>query len=882
MTTTQLDAMGRTATVSDGGGGTLGMTYAQNDVLSVVGPAPTGEHTKQKQLEYDAYGRITSVCEETSTLPGRGTCAQISSQPTGYFTKYAYDSPANSVTVTQNIQPGAIGGTQTRTYLYDGVGRLISETNPETGATATTYTYDTDGTCGTSNGDLVKKVDPALNVTCFAYDGLHRNIGITYPSGPNAGVTPSKTFIYDATTFTCTNPSNAFVKGRLAEAFTGLSTAKLSDIAYCYSARGEIADAFESTANSGGAFHTTATYYANGALNTLNGIPAQGHFTFALDGEGRPLTANAGATATNSCTGSNSLLKCTSYNAGGQLTGLTLCSGDTDSWTPDPNTGRMSGYQFNVGPTGSVQSLIGAVNWNPNGTLGSQQITQDPSNTANVQTCAYVHDDLARIQSVNCTNGATNVWNQNFTLDPFGNVSKSGTSSFLANYILTNGTTNNREQPMSGCTPTYDLNGNLITDCSFATPAPYSWDADGNAISLNGVGVAYDAFDRMIEQNNSGVYTQVLYGPIGKIGVMKSLTTYQRINIPLPGGDAAVYDTTGPGFHYRHADWLGSARFASSSSQTKTYDRAFAPYGEVYANSGNTGKDIDFTGQLQDTTAGLQDFLYREYNPVQGRWIQPDPAGLGVVDFSNPQTWNRYAYVQNGPLNSIDPDGRDNFIPWLSQLSMLGVAVMNAWGQCSVFNPGGASFDAWGTSCDGGGANSSSFSVQLSVTGGDGIWPEWDTPFPTNLDQVLQTVWSEAIGLPTLPCSTSLGPWCNGQGLVNPIMDAQATIFNCPDATGYDRCAAKWIAANQITHPCTIGGWYLASAGSAVAVSDTAAAGEISEAAQAARASEAAATLGRAKYWLTAAGVLATVEGYTQQGWNWAKGKVLGGCNSIH
>ena len=35
-----------------------------------------------------------------------------------------------------------------------------------------------------------------------------------------------------------------------------------------------------------------------------------------------------------------------------------------------------------------------------------------------------------------------------------------------------------------------------------------------------------------------------------------------------------------------------------------------------------------------------------------------------------------------------------------------------------------------------------------------------------------QSLWSDLFGLPTLPCSTALGPWCNGQGLVNPIMDA--------------------------------------------------------------------------------------------------------------
>jgi len=42
---------------------------------------------------------------------------------------------------------------------------------------------------------------------------------------------------------------------------------------------------------------------------------------------------------------------------------------------------------------------------------------------------------------------------------------------------------------------------------------------------------------------------------------------------------------------------------------------------------------------------------------VQGRWISPDPAGLGAVNMENPQTWNRYAYVENGPLNAVDPLG---------------------------------------------------------------------------------------------------------------------------------------------------------------------------------------------------------------------------------
>jgi RHS repeat-associated protein len=54
---------------------------------------------------------------------------------------------------------------------------------------------------------------------------------------------------------------------------------------------------------------------------------------------------------------------------------------------------------------------------------------------------------------------------------------------------------------------------------------------------------------------------------------------------------------------------------------------------------------------------GEYDFLFREYNPQQGRWISPDPAGLSAVNPGFPQTWNRYAYVMNRPLTEIDLAG---------------------------------------------------------------------------------------------------------------------------------------------------------------------------------------------------------------------------------
>jgi len=116
---------------------------------------------------------------------------------TGFYTTYTYSPLGNLTGVTQNAQ-AAVGSRQTRSYTFDQLGRMLSETNPENGTTS--YVYDTDATCGTYTGNLVKRTDAVGNVTCYAYDSLNRVTGITYPSGSYSSTTPRKYFVYDATT----------------------------------------------------------------------------------------------------------------------------------------------------------------------------------------------------------------------------------------------------------------------------------------------------------------------------------------------------------------------------------------------------------------------------------------------------------------------------------------------------------------------------------------------------------------------------------------------------------------------------------------------------------------------------------------------------------
>jgi hypothetical protein len=48
--------------------------------------------------------------------------------------------------------------------------------------------------------------------------------------------------------------------------------------------------------------------------------------------------------------------------------------------------------------------------------------------------------------------------------------------------------------------------------------------------------------------------------------------------------------------------------------------------------------------------------MFRRYNRWHSRFDQPDPYD-GSYSLTNPQSFNRYAYVQNDPVNFVDPSG---------------------------------------------------------------------------------------------------------------------------------------------------------------------------------------------------------------------------------
>jgi len=334
--------------------------------------------------------------------------------------------------------------------------------------------------------------------------------------------------------------------------------------------------------------------------------------------------------------------------------------------------------------------------WNANGSLYRYVYTDGGTPSAPSQTCTYGADDLSRIASVSCVNGTTSELAQNFTYDPFGNIQKTvptggtGFAYSAAYHTATN-------QVSSGITPApvYDLNGNQKN--LTATGESISWNAQNQPISMNGVTATYDALGRMVETGSGGSYQQFVFTPDGNPYAIYNAGTSTLVKgtVPLPGGDAAIYNVGGLSY-LRHTDWLGSSRLATTWAHTVYSKTAYAPFGETYneaTGSGVSVADRSFTGDDQDVVSGsggtgAYDFLFRKQDPSAGRWLSPDPYGWGAVDQTNPQTLNRYAYVDNQPMNSFDPQGL-----YPAQVGNCFYNVLTQWSFTSDGGGGGYSTD---------------------------------------------------------------------------------------------------------------------------------------------------------------------------------------------
>jgi RHS repeat-associated protein len=260
----------------------------------------------------------------------------------------------------------------------------------------------------------------------------------------------------------------------------------------------------------------------------------------------------------------------------------------------------------------------------------------------------FTYDAFNRL--VSSTNTAQSY---SWTYDQFGNrwhQDKTAGTGYTADFSFNN----NNRITTSGFS--YDAAGNLLRDGSACNPC-WQYDDNGNLVSSSyGSSAAtyvYDALGRRVEKVSGGItFDFVLDGsnPLDEYPGSVWPTVWSRTT----GG---VFTYANGTTYFNRTDDIGTPRVSTDYTGTVKRTETMGPFGDGFTES-YTGLDFTgFAGGAWDQENNGDHFGAREYAKTQGRWLSPDPAGLAAVDPTNPQTWNRYAYVLNNPVSFTDPTG---------------------------------------------------------------------------------------------------------------------------------------------------------------------------------------------------------------------------------
>jgi RHS repeat-associated protein len=123
---------------------------------------------------------------------------------------------------------------------------------------------------------------------------------------------------------------------------------------------------------------------------------------------------------------------------------------------------------------------------------------------------------------------------------------------------------------------------------------------------------------------------------------------YRGITVTLYGKGEAVSLSTTRGTVYLGKDVLGSVRTTTGVNGSIEERYEYDVFGVPYMGDLTQGMDLGYTGKPYDAVTGLYDYGYRDYKAEVARFTSIDP----IRDGSN---W--YAYVNNDPVNWVDPWG---------------------------------------------------------------------------------------------------------------------------------------------------------------------------------------------------------------------------------
>ncbi len=654
-------------------GNSLGTTdFSFSTVSNYVGTVVTSTDASGRKSRSitNALGQLLRVDEATTVDNDLGSLSNPN-QPTFY----TYSPQGKMVKVQQGKTGEAV--IQNRYFKYDFLGRLIRVRQPEqqvntalnltdtiTGNNVWTAKFEYDVL-----GNLITTTDANGTIITKTYDKAGRVTNKTYSNEPTGINTPPIEYFYDGKGLPQTQTPN-YAKGKLTKISSTVSETRYTQ----FDNFGRLKQSEQKTPFGNESVADAAariskyTYNLSGALieqEYPSGRTVKNEFE--TDGD---LSRISGKATSNSL--EKTYASGFSYTPDGKIQRLRLGNG---RWESAKFNNRLQVTELALGASdgdGSLWKL--AYEYGELNTNGTVDLTKNTGNIAKqtlsfnglaqpfVQTFKY--DSLYRLTEAKETNNNQQTWKQTFGYDRFGNRTNFSQQGGIANSQPTIDAATNRFSANQNYS--YDKNGNLTTDPenrgfifdgenkqikvtqSGQTKGEYFYDGEGKRVKKK----AFDSSGNITEE------TVFVYDGIGKLVAEYSTA-------PPPQNPTTNYTAT---------DQLDSPRVITDSNGNVISRRDFMPFGEEITPDGqnrttnqkyNTGDNIrqKFTGYQKDSETQLDFAEARMYENRHGRFTAVDPL-LASGKSANPQTFNRYVYVGNNPINRSDPSG----LEWVTKL----------------------------------------------------------------------------------------------------------------------------------------------------------------------------------------------------------------------
>jgi RHS repeat-associated protein len=626
---TEYDALGRVSRISnpylgnDSGIGTpASWTSNEYDDLSRVKKVTLPD---QQTVQTDYNGSETTVTDQVgrkkrSVVDGLGRLVSVTEQ----------DTTTGNLTVTTNYSYNAVDdlleisqGGQIRGFIYDALSRVKSQATPE-GGTVTFFTY-------TDFDAALKQTHQARGVeTHYKYDALNRlskvwytgldgdDLGAIRPALPSSVAATSDLDI----TYGTSAPGN----GQPLSVSDGQIPGFSSSESYGYeSLTGRLQS--RTRAIDGNSYQTQYQYNGLGQL-TLMIYPSGKRVRMNYDSRGRMLGEEKVDTGGSVLTTYASNI---TYDVSGLLSGMSLGNGVVESY------GYNNRFQLTSQTAIKDQSTVLSLTYGYAAAAGDSGATTTAGNSGQLMSIggtiataprnqAFTYDNVSRLK----TASGWSTWSQSYGYDNKNNLTSiSGTQP----KTISVDSATNRIQNVNGTVHSYDAAGNLTSDGIHN----YKYDAAGRLATVDaGTG------------NEASYYYDFQNWRVKKVSTGNT-TNY----IWEEGRVIAEYGSAPPqgsgGTKYYLPDRL-STRMATDANGTVVGTSDNLPFGESFATSGEVEKHR-FTNYERDGETDTDYAVNRQYAQKVGRFMRPDPIGGALV---NPQSFNRYSYVGNDPVNLVD------------------------------------------------------------------------------------------------------------------------------------------------------------------------------------------------------------------------------------